>query len=161
MGLPDREHASGTPQVSCGWLTSGSPHHRARPNRDVRYDPGVATPPEDERNAAWILQVALHDVVSAMLNDEVGESHVDPCSVARGARGACDRAEMLVTAVEPWFRGLHPALVAELHEGVACARAGAADQAMIHLFRVWEPLVVLAEAELDLPTRRNDEPRHG
>lgn len=116
----------------------------------------MATPLEDERTAAWILQIAVHDVLTVMINGEACEIHADPYSVPRRDLTACDRAAMLIAAVEPWFRGLQPELIAELRDGVACAVTGATDEAMIHLFRVWEPLVVMAEAELDLPIRRRD-----
>lgn len=120
----------------------------------ARYGSGVATPLEDERTAAWILQMAVHDVLAAMINGEACEIHADPYCVARRELTACDRAAILIAAVEPWFRGLHPELVAELRDGVACAAAGATDDAMINLCRAWEPLVAMAGAELDLPTRR-------
>ncbi|MCP2248190.1 hypothetical protein [Lentzea aerocolonigenes] len=118
------------------------------------YGSGMATPLEDEQTAAWVLQTAVHDVLAAMINGEVCGPHAFPYFVARGELSAWDRAAILIAAVEPWLRGLHPDLIAALHSGVRCALAGNADEAMIHLFRVWEPLVVMAQAELDLPTRQ-------
>lgn len=122
----------------------------------ARYGSGMvmATPWEDEQTAAWLLQMAVRDVLTAMINGEACEFHADPWLLSRRELTACDRAAMLIAAVEPWFRGLQPELIAELRSGVRCATAGIADEAMIHLFRVWEPLVVMAQAELDLPTRR-------
>lgn len=114
---------------------------------------GMATPLEDEQTAAWLLQMAVCDVLAAMIDGEACEIHADPYSVSRRELTVCDRAAILIAAVEPWFRGLQPELIAELRSGVRCAIAGTADEAMIHLFQVWEPLVLMAQAELDLPTR--------
>ncbi|ANZ36059.1 hypothetical protein BBK82_08235 [Lentzea guizhouensis] len=115
----------------------------------------MMTPLEDERTAAWVLQTAVHAVLAAVFNDEPCELHTECGCVAQAELASWDRAAILTTAVEPWLRGLHPELLAELRDGVVCARIGAADEAVDHLFRVWEPLVVMAEAELDLPTRRS------
>ncbi|SDL01436.1 hypothetical protein SAMN04488074_108249 [Lentzea albidocapillata subsp. violacea] len=114
----------------------------------------MATPLEDECTAAWVLQTAVCDVLAALINDEACAPHADPYCVPRAELTAWDRAAILITAVEPWLRGLHPELVAELRDAVAFAHSGDTEEAMIRLFRVWEPLVVMAATELDLPTRR-------
>jgi hypothetical protein len=118
----------------------------------------MATPPEDERFAAWMLQVTAHAVLSAVLGDETEQTHARPGVGGRGGLDVYDRAAIMVRAMEPLFRGLHPAVVAQLRRGIRCARDGATDQAMVLLFRACEPLAVMAGAELDLPARRKDDP---
>ncbi len=109
---------------------------------------------EQQRRAAWSLQLGVHGALSGLFTRALG-TYIEPDAVVLGD---LDNAEMILNEARGVLWARHPDLVTQVHRGLDHARAGRASAAIGDLLAAWGPLSRLSGGDLDLPRPRAGRP---